>query len=422
MPDSSTLDQALNLISDFQQKKNEARTDIMEAILPEVLQLEEPKLAAASMKEEASKTLHAPKYDRRMKFNTALERSDHKATSEEPVQAKEDPAWLKEAAEEVLAPETDKPKLHPAALSALLGSMGAAQGSFYSGNLKKKLLAGGLGALGGAGIGALANHLVDKENTEIPSIVKNVPTALVGGGLLGAGFGSTARWLEQEHPKAFRRMPLAVGGGALGILGLKKLWDMKHDKQASDPAFDFAGVTGREGVVTVEDELERTPPLPLEEPMSYDVANKPVMQKSALYPDETETFTQRNPWVLPAGIGLLGAAAGAIPAGLLGGRHAVKAVQKGYDLRRGVLEKEIADAVRKSRNANKNWNLSQREFNEIKRMVPKKREALKNLEAPNFGMHETLGRIAGGTLGGLTGGSLGVLGGLAANRPQPWEQ
>jgi hypothetical protein len=41
---------------------------------------------------------------------------------------------------------------------------------------------------------------------------------------------------------------------------------------------------------------------------------------------------------------------------------------------------------------------------------------------PEPGYHRALGQVGGGTLGGLTGGSLGVLGGLAANKPQPWEQ
>lgn len=291
MAEENFLDKALGLISSAYNARRENRDELMQAILPEVLQPEELKQAAAKpLKEEASKSLHAPKYDRRMKFNTALERSQNQMTSEEPLVAKEEPAWLKEAVRKI----------------------------------------------------------------------------------------------------------------------------------AGDP--DFDGITGREGVVTVEDELERTPPLPIEEPMSYDVANKPVMQKSALYPDETETFTQRNPWVLPVGVGLLGAAAGAIPAGLLGGRHAVKMLQKMHGSRRGVLEQELADAVRASRNANNNWKLTQRKFDDIKEQVKKVRTRLKDMPEPNYAMHRGLGRVGGGTLGGLTGGSLGVLGGLELNRPQPWEQ
>jgi hypothetical protein len=65
-------------------------------------------------------------------------------------------------------------------------------------------------------------------------------------------------------------------------------------KQAGDP--DFDGVTGREGVVTVEDELERTPPLPTEEPLAYDVANKPVMQKEALGVLGRLALSKPQPW------------------------------------------------------------------------------------------------------------------------------
>jgi hypothetical protein len=65
-------------------------------------------------------------------------------------------------------------------------------------------------------------------------------------------------------------------------------------KIAGDP--DFDGITGREGVVTVEDELERTPPLPTEEPLAYDVANKPVMQKEALGVLGRLALNKPQPW------------------------------------------------------------------------------------------------------------------------------
>jgi hypothetical protein len=402
MADNSMLDKALGFISSVQDARKEGRDEFMRTILPEVLQPEELKQAAAPMKEEASKTLHAPKYDRRMKFNTALERSGHKATSEGPVKAKEEPEWLKEAV----------------------------------------------------------------------------------------------------------------------------------NKIASDPAFDFAGVTGREGVVTVEDELERTPPLPTEEPMSYDVANKPVMQKEsantapplsmtreeiedfagknkgyfelseptasekalpivggvgmgilpmagaffnpnpslldlgvgglagvgiglgtygllrhrenkhraraqalvdrlnavsntpkiAAYPED-ETFTQRHPWVIPAGVGLLGATAGAIPGGLLGGRAAVKSVTNSYNKRLAELGAEFTGAANAQGRAS-SAGATKEELKELTRKTLNAErdfaEATEN--KPDLGYHKALGHVGGGTLGGLTGGSLGVLGGLAANKPQPWEQ
>lgn len=131
----SFLDKALNLVKGYQDHKKEVRDNIMENILPDVLQPQEPK--TAEVKEESPKSFHGKKYDRRMKFNTALERSEHKTTD------------------------------------------------------------------------------------------------------------STPEWL----------------------------------KEAADGSFDCSGVTGRESVINVENELNRTPPLPTEEPYWYDVPNKPVMQK-----------------------------------------------------------------------------------------------------------------------------------------------
>jgi len=151
MPDSNVLDKALNIVAGFQKNKEDTRNNIMRTILPEVLQPGELKQAAAPMKEESTKSLHATKYDRRMKFNTALDRSTNSTTSEELKKPKEDPEWMKEAA--------------------------------------------------------------------------------------------------------------------------KRAFDTS--------SFDGSGVTGREGVITVEDELLKTPPLPTEDPPEYDVGNKPVMQKES---------------------------------------------------------------------------------------------------------------------------------------------
>lgn len=370
--DNSILDRALGLVSSVQDARREGRDELMRTILPEVLQPEELKQAAAPMKEEASKTLHAPKYDRRMKFNTALERSGHKATSEEPVKAKEDPEWLKEA--------------YFAVKKAASGMPSSTEGF----------------------------DPIELDEVELDGI--DIDT------IDGKPFKPTVA----SKSKLLRN--LGLGAGALGLAGLggyglyKALRKDNKQKIAGDPAFDFAGVTGREGVVTVEDELERTPPLPTEEPMEYDVSNKPVMQKSALYPDETETFTQRHPWVLPAGVGLLGAAAGAIPGGLLGGRAAVRSATKAYQRNLDDVETAYQRAMNTYNRVDNST--PQVVVEKIKENLNNARKAYRQVKEspPDLGYHKALGHVGGGTLGGLTGGSLGVLGGLAANKPQPWEQ
>jgi hypothetical protein len=166
------------------------------------------------------------------------------------------------------------------------------------------------------------------------------------------------------------------------------------EKTATDPAFDFAGVTGREGTVSVEDELERTPPFPTEEPMSYDVANKPVMQKESaedeLQPEQTPdnepdmyTFTQRHPMLLPLLLGLGGAAVGAVPGAWLGGRLSARSAAKAFKAK----VHPYAD-------------------------IPEKALARQRL----------YGRLTGGAVGGLLAGTGGLLGGAAMNRRQPWDE
>lgn len=240
----------------------------------------EKEAASAPMKEEGPKTLHAPKYDRRMKFNTALERSKHEAS-------KEEPAWLKEA---------------------------------------------------------------------------------------------------------------------------------------GDAVFDFDGVTGRESTITTEEELERTPPLPIEEPEWYDVPNKPVMQKGA-GTLENETFTQRHPGFLPILLGLGGAAAGAVPGALLGGRHAVKSVQKQYANSVARAAKAKADASSAFTNASKSRSTPDDIWDKLRKNVGKSDDAYKKIleNKPNEATHRTIGRVGGGMLGGLAGGSTGMLGGLALNDPAVYE-
>lgn len=402
MAEENFLDKVLGLISSAYNARRENRDELMQAILPEVLQPEELKQAAAKpLKEEASKSLHAPKYDRRMKFNTALERSQNQMTSEEPLVAKEEPAWLKEAVrkiagdpafdfsgvtgrEGVVTVEDEFERTPPLPIEEPL--------EYEVGNKPVMQKESAIDLPVDSGIFSVAEPTASE---------KALP--IVGG--LSAGILPLTGAFFNPNPslKSLGVAGLASAGFGLGTYGLLRHRQNKHREQAQK----------------FVDRLNAVARSPMENFARTEIEKA---NKTAAYPDDTETFTQRNPWVLPVGVGLLGAAAGAIPAGLLGGRHAVKMLQKMHGSRRGVLEQELADAVRKSRNANKNWNLTQREFNDIKRMVPKKREALKNLEAPNLGMHETLGRAAGGALGGLTGGSLGVLGGLELNRPQPWEQ
>jgi hypothetical protein len=161
-------------------------------------------------------------------------------------------------------------------------------------------------------------------------------------------------------------------------------------KNASDISNSFDGVTGREGVITVEDELLRTPPLPTEEPLEYDVGNKPVMQKESAEDDgippmasdqDLYTFTQRHPALLPILMGLGGTALGAIPGALLGGKLSVRAAKN-------LAMKSNSPA----------------------------------LSTKDMLFHRGTGRMTGGLLGGLTGGALGTIGGGAMNEPQPWEQ
>jgi hypothetical protein len=229
MADVSILDKALGLISSVQDARKEGRDELMRTILPEILQPEELKQAAAPMKEEASKTLHAPKYDRRMKFNTALERSGHKATSEEPVKAKEDPAWLKEAAS--------------------LEELQRRQ--------------------------AVNLIMMEYLNNPNASTRKSDGTSVID-------LQQLPEESQAQVQKAFKGLRFAP----------KRAFDTS--------SFDGSGITGREGVITVEDELLKTPPLPTEDPPEYDVGNKPVMQKAsaamtAAHPSLAEPFSLAEP-------------------------------------------------------------------------------------------------------------------------------
>ena len=306
---AATLDKVLGIAQGLQERRQDTRNAVMRRILPEVFQPYE--LKEAEVKEEGPKTFHGEKYDRRMKFNTALERSDLKTSEDYP-------NWLKEAA---------------------------------------------------------------------------------------------------------------------------------------DGSFDCSGVTGRENVINVENELNRTPPLPTEEPYWYDVPNKPVMQKSAeltqidprvirLIAREVaeygamsvgrrksknrepklaateESFTQRHPLVLPTILGVGGAALGAIPGAIYGGRSAVRSANKAYsrnvrdtlkDLNQHIKVKDQFIHPGNTRAVAKQYARERFRLDEAFRRaaekVPKKEQEL------------ALGRFGGGVLGGLTGGSLGVIGGDALNEP-----
>jgi len=320
----SLLDKALNLVKGYQDHKKEVRDNIMENILPDVLQPQEPKIA--EVKEEAPKSFHGKKYDRRMKFNTALERSEHKTTDTTP-------EWLKEAA---------------------------------------------------------------------------------------------------------------------------------------DGSFDCSGVTGRESVINVENELNRTPPLPTEEPYWYDVPNKPVMQKGAaeippsilegaeravsrphvtpsaarLIVQEAieqgsmamgrrkqkeldaakqaneESFTQRHPAVLPIALGLGGAVAGAVPGALLGGRAAVRSAEKVYarNVEEALNNLNAHVAIKDKFVYPGNTAAEAKSFARDRfKLDEAHRKAVESV--PTKSLHQGYGRFGGGLLGGLTGGSLGALGGEALNEP-----
>jgi hypothetical protein len=174
MPDNiSVLDQALGLAYAIPNFKRELKQDFISRLfenpeaeeVPEVKEeLWDKEAGDSEMQTEKPKSLHGKKYDRRMKFNTALDRSEHQTTREGPAQMKNnDPEWMKEASEK---------------LNAILGKQ--------------------------------------------------------------AGHSS---------------------------------------KIAVDPDFSFNGQTGREQVVSIEDELLKTPPLPIGDTIFYSEPNKPVMQK-----------------------------------------------------------------------------------------------------------------------------------------------
>lgn len=326
--DNSMLDKALGFISSVQEARKEGRNDLMRTILPEVLQPEELKQAAAPMKEEASKTLHAPKYDRRMKFNTALERSGHKATSEEPVQVKEN--VLKIAAVNwgggtesgrrtyhttySLTNSWELPNYPGMELVEAKGSKGRFAYGIVDSKTRKSIGTINVQPLPGSpnsyeihglkvapemrrkGIGsglisAVQQMHPDKTLGVIPDPMDDraVPRDDVAQMYRKAGFmdlhgdGKAYFWISpftSESKRASLEEPAWLKEAVRKIAG--------------DP--DFDGITGREGVVTVEDELERTPPLPTEEPLAYDVANKPVMQKEALGVLGRLALNKPQPW------------------------------------------------------------------------------------------------------------------------------
>jgi hypothetical protein len=396
MSDPNILDRALGLISNFQQARTQKRNELMESILPDVLLPDETKQAA--LKEETQKSLHAKKYDRRMKFNTALERSQNKATSEELVHPKEDPDWMKEAVEKIAVSEG----LAIRALTRATEGATDAESAFQALNKYPRINLRAQGVADPAIRREALPHF--KEYTEAASQIAD-PAALtpeMSEDILSRLFSSQNRLSE--------------------ILG----------KQAGDPVFD--GVTGREGVITVEDELEKTPPLPIDDPLEYDIGNKPVMAKCsaaadyyplAYDPMPEESFTQKHPGILPALLGLGGAAALSIPASILGGRSSVSMLRQ-------YRAKELKDAMDLAEKASKaartatskRRTVSDKEWKDLVHQARKSKEQLTELQKnkPDYQLAERTGRVGGGLLGGTTGVGLGMQGGLALNKPQSWEQ
>ena len=412
MSDQNILDQALNLLADFQKDREGRRSDFMRTILPEVLQPEELKQAAAPMKEEASKTLHAPKYDRRMKFNTALERSGHKATSEEPVKAKEDPAWLKEAAslEEL---QRRQKGLRFAPKRAFDTS--AFDGSGVTGRegvitVEDELLKTPPLPTEDPPEYDVGNKLVMQKESMLdlpedtgrfeiadPTVMdKSIP--VLGGLSAGLLPMTGALFNPNLTGKTLGLAGLASAGLGLTTYGLLRHRQNKHRAQAQRFVDALNNVAGP----------------PMEDFMRAEIANANKTAED-LYPEES--FTQRHPGVLPIGLGILGAAAGAVPLGLLGGRQAVKSVMQGYGKRVAGLGTDFNAAVSALGKApRENRGLLRRAAEDAER------NWLKLLDnPPDIDSYQSVGRAAGGLLGGLSGGALGAVGGRALNKPQPWE-
>lgn len=399
--DNSILDKALGFFSSMHDARKEGRDELMRTILPEVLQPEELKQAAAPMKEEAAKTLHAPKYDRRMKFNTALERSQNKATSEEPVRAKEEPAWLKEAVRKIAGdPDFD-------------------------------------GITGREGVITVEDELertpplpieepmsYDVANKPVmqKESANTVPPPSMTGKEIEDFAGKNKGYFELAEPTASEKALPIVGGVGMGILPMaatlfnpnRTLLDLGIGGLAS------VGMgLGTYGLLRHRENKHRARARAFVDRLNA-VSNSP---KIAAYPGD-ESFTQRHPWVLPAGLGILGAAAGAIPAGRLGGRHAVKTVTKNYNKQLADLGADSMAATSAYGRASSDPVITKEELRQFVDAARKAETRFVDAVAapPNLDFHRAVGRVGGGTLGGLTGGSLGVLGGLAANKPQPWEQ
>jgi uncharacterized protein YcfJ len=332
----------------------------MRTILPEVLQPEELKQAEAKpTKEEGPKTLHASKYDRRMKFNTALERSKHEASKEEPV-------WLKEAAS--------------------LEELQRRQ--------------------------AVNLIMMEYLNNPNASTRKSDGTSVID-------LQQLPEESQAQVQKAFKGLRFAP----------KRAFDTS--------SFDGSGITGREGVITVEDELLKTPPLPIEDPPEYDVGNKPVMQKVC----KEESFAQRNPVTMSALGALGGSVLGAIPGHFLGGHIKVK-----MDFRRHAKAMAAAEEkVRRAEQVASDWETrydthwkknpgysDMKAHEEWRNNIPDNKEQRRNYENSSNARREHLrimlgrpfewvsrreGSEIGTPIGAAVGGGLGALGGYKASRP-----
>jgi len=395
----SLLDKALNLVKGYQDHKKEVRDNIMENILPDVLQPQEPK--TAEVKEEVPKSFHGKKYDRRMKFNTALERSEHKTTDSTP-------EWLKEAAD----------------------------GSFDCS-----------GVTGRESVINVENELnrTPPLPTEEPYWydVPNKPVMQKESKEFDLGAFLRENWTKNQEKqrvaeaamgesKFLRNMRIGIPVlGAAGVLGLGGYGLYKATRQRYGQPEAEIQKGAAEIPPSILEGAERTLSRPHVTPSaarlivqeaieqgSMAMGRKKNKALEAAKQANEESFTQRHPAVLPIALGLGGAVAGAVPGALLGGRAAVRSAEKVYarnveealnNLNAHVATKD--KFVYPGNTAAEAKSFARDRF----KLDEAHRKAVESV--PTKSLHQGYGRFGGGLLGGLTGGSLGALGGEALNEP-----
>jgi len=397
MTDSNVLDKALNIVAGFQKDREDRRSNFMRTILPEVLQPEELKQAAAPMKEESTKSLHATKYDRRMKFNTALDRSTNSTTREEPKKPKEDPLWMKEAAKRAF----DTSSFDGSGVTGREGVITVEDELLKTPPLPTEdppeYDVGNKPVMQKASAAMTAAHpsLAEPFSLAEPSGWEKAGPA-IGGTLMGITLPAMGLVDSQITPKGLGILGLGGLGLGLGTYGLLRRSQRKHREKAQEFVNNLNQIAA----------LPKT-------------AEDLYPQASSGYPEES--FTQRHPYALPILLGLGGAAAGAVPSAWLGGRAAVNSVTKAYQ--KNLNEAETAYKAAIKFHARKGQAPSNVDRILREELLKRTRSKYKNLKdsAPEPGYHRALGQAGGGLLGGFTGGGLGTLGGLAINKPQPWE-